>query len=45
MNAKFFTTAAAFGVFVFNIHAWDYEGHHTINELALAALPADFGGF
>jgi hypothetical protein len=25
--------------------AWDYEGHHTINELALAALPADFGGF
>ena len=25
--------------------AWDYEGHHTINELALDSLPADFGGF
>jgi len=22
---------------------WDYEGHHAINELALASLPADFG--
>jgi hypothetical protein len=27
------------------LHAWDYDGHHTINELALASLPADFGGF
>ena len=26
-----------------NIFAWDYEGHHAINELALAALPPDFG--
>ncbi len=25
--------------------AWDYEGHHTVNELALATLPPDFGGF
>ena len=23
--------------------AWDYEGHEAINDLALAALPADFG--
>ena len=23
--------------------AWDYEGHHAVNEMALAALPADFG--
>jgi hypothetical protein len=45
MNAKFFTTAAAFGVFVFNIHAWDYEGHHAVNELALAALPTNFPAF
>lgn len=25
--------------------AWDYEGHHAVNELALAALPADFPAF
>jgi hypothetical protein len=23
--------------------AWDYEGHHAVNELALASLPPDFG--
>jgi hypothetical protein len=28
-----------------NLFAWDYDGHHTVNELALASLPADFGGF
>jgi hypothetical protein len=28
---------------VFFNGAWDYEGHHAINELALASLPADFG--
>lgn len=26
-------------------HAWDYEGHRTVNQLALAALPADFPAF
>ena len=26
-------------------HAWDYEGHRIINELALASLPADFPAF
>jgi hypothetical protein len=25
--------------------AWDYEGHHIINRLALASLPADFPSF
>jgi hypothetical protein len=25
--------------------AWDYEGHRTINQLALKALPADFPAF
>jgi hypothetical protein len=25
--------------------AWDYEGHRAINQLALAALPADFPAF
>ena len=33
------------GALTFNAGAWDYEGHHAINELALASLPADFGGF
>jgi hypothetical protein len=28
-----------------NAVAWDYEGHHAVNELALAALPADFPAF
>jgi hypothetical protein len=26
-----------------NASAWDYEGHHAVNELALASLPPDFG--
>src|ERR1700722_11105401 len=30
---------------VFNAGAWDYEGHHAVNELALASLPANFAGF
>ena len=25
--------------------AWDYEGHRTVNQLALAALPPDFPAF
>lgn len=25
--------------------AWDYPGHRAVNELALATLPSDFGGF
>jgi len=25
--------------------AWDYEGHHTINQLAVVSLPADFPAF
>ena len=33
------------GAGALNAGAWDYEGHHAINELALASLPADFGGF
>jgi hypothetical protein len=39
--------AGAFGVLTFigaeNLQAWDYEGHHAVNELALASLPLDFG--
>ena len=26
-------------------HAWDYDGHRTVNQLALAALPVDFPVF
>ena len=35
--------ATALGAFTFNVGAWDYEGHHMVNELALASLPKDFG--
>jgi hypothetical protein len=35
--------ALAAGAFAFNAGAWDYEGHHAINELALASLPSKFG--
>ena len=45
MKRNFFTLLGALGLFAFNAAAWDYEGHHAINELALASLPADFGGF
>ncbi|HEX2862896.1 MAG TPA: hypothetical protein VHN79_14710 [Lacunisphaera sp.] len=27
------------------VSAWDYHGHRTVNQLALAALPADFPAF
>ncbi len=33
------------GAFTFNAGAWDYESHRAVNELALASLPSDFGGF
>ena len=45
MRRTIFAAAAALGMCVFHAGAWDYEGHHAINELALASLPADFGGF
>jgi hypothetical protein len=45
MKMKFFTALFALGVLTFSARAWDYEGHHTVNELALVALPPDFGGF
>ena len=35
--ATVFTSSQAF--------AWDYEGHRTVNQLALASLPADFPAF
>ena len=45
MKIRIFALLAALGAFTFNAGAWDYEGHHTVNELALASLPEDFGGF
>jgi hypothetical protein len=43
MKNTFFAIGLATGALVFHAGAWDYEGHHAINELALASLPADFG--
>ena len=43
MKGKFLAVAVVLAAFAFNAGAWDYEGHHAINELALASLPADFG--
>ena len=45
MKTKFLTLLAITGACTFHAFAWDYEGHHAINELALDSLPADFGGF
>jgi hypothetical protein len=44
-KSKLFMFAAAFGAFVFNAAAWDYEGHHAVNELALDSLPTNFPAF
>lgn len=47
MKLKWFTFVIALCIFIpfnaQNVFAWDYEGHHTVNELALASLPKDFG--
>jgi len=43
MKRKSFALAIVLGAFAFNVNAWDYEGHHAVNQLALASLPDDFG--
>jgi hypothetical protein len=43
MRPKILAVAVVLGAFAFDAGAWDYEGHHAINELALASLPKDFG--
>jgi hypothetical protein len=43
MKKTFFAITLAAGAFTFSSGAWDYEGHHAINELALASLPGNFG--
>ncbi|MEI9866161.1 MAG: hypothetical protein WDN00_16725 [Limisphaerales bacterium] len=48
MRKNWLTFTLAIGAVIgFNttLRAWDYEGHHAVNELALASLPSDFGGF
>ena len=45
MNKKCFAVVVALGGLVFNLPAWDYEGHHAVNELALASLPTNFPAF
>ena len=42
-SAPLLVLSALFGALSAN--AWDYEGHRTVNQLALAALPADFPAF
>jgi len=37
----FFSAALA----AVTLHGWDYEGHRIVNQLGLAALPADFPAF
>jgi len=45
MDKKIPALAALLGALVFKAAAWDYEGHHAVNELALASLPANFPAF
>ena len=45
MNKKYLSTVAAFAALILNSPAWDYEGHRSVNELGLAALPKDFPAF
>ena len=43
MNKQCFAIGLALGALTFNAAAWDYDGHHMVNELAIASLPKDFG--
>jgi hypothetical protein len=48
MKIRIIHVALLAGLFVFaapSVRAWDYEGHRVVNQLALAALPADFPAF
>jgi len=42
---KSLSAAVVFGALILNCSAWDYEGHHAVNELALASLPTNFPAF
>lgn len=45
MNCKLLSAAALAASCTFRAAAWDYEGHHSVNELALASLPSNFPAF
>jgi len=45
MQIKMLAVISAAAVLAGNALAWDYAGHHTVNELALATLPNDFPAF
>jgi hypothetical protein len=45
MRLKLLTVAAGLGALVLPARGWDYEGHHAVNELALASLPDEFPAF
>lgn len=45
MNFRALAAAALLAGIALPGRAWDYEGHHTVNELALGALPATFPAF
>jgi hypothetical protein len=44
MFKKSLAVAATLAALTLQVGAWDNDGHRAINELALASLPADFGG-
>ncbi len=48
MKPQFSLLASAVVAFLLGVpgaHAWDYEGHRAVNQLALASLPANFPAF
>ena len=45
MPSKFFALTLVLCAGAFQAQAWDYEGHHAVNELELASLPANFPAF
>lgn len=45
MKIKYFLGGMLLAWLVLPARAWNYEGHQVVNELALATLPADFGGW
>ncbi len=45
MSSKIFALAIALAALNRPAAAWDYEGHHAVNEMALASLPTNFPSF
>src|SRR5687768_11908486 len=45
MHVRSFLTLASLFLIGSPTHAWDYEGHRIVNQLALASLPREFPQF